>query len=65
MFLTSLATFICQKALHFANFSNFSFGEDENSLTFLQKLTAHRRYIESKLVTITTRFIQGMFHFLF
>ncbi|VDN19099.1 unnamed protein product [Gongylonema pulchrum] len=41
------------------------FGEDENSLSFLQKLTAHRRYIESKLVTITTRFIQGISYHIF
>ncbi|VDN06515.1 unnamed protein product [Thelazia callipaeda] len=36
------------------------FGVDEGSLSFLQKLTAHRRYIESKLVTIASRFIQAI-----
>ncbi|KAL3990942.1 Vacuolar sorting protein 9 (VPS9) domain family protein [Acanthocheilonema viteae] len=36
------------------------FGEDENSLTFLQKLTVHRRYVESKLVSIANRFIRAI-----
>uniref|UniRef100_A0A915PJN7 Ras-GAP domain-containing protein n=1 Tax=Setaria digitata TaxID=48799 RepID=A0A915PJN7_9BILA len=36
------------------------FGEDENSLAFLQKLTAHRRYIETKLVSIASRFIRAI-----
>ncbi|KAM3727713.1 GTPase-activating protein and VPS9 domain-containing protein [Dirofilaria immitis] len=36
------------------------FGEDENSLTFLQKLTAHRRYVESKLVSVANRFIRAI-----
>uniref|UniRef100_A0AAF5PMS4 Receptor-mediated endocytosis protein 6 n=1 Tax=Wuchereria bancrofti TaxID=6293 RepID=A0AAF5PMS4_WUCBA len=36
------------------------FGEDENSLTFLQNLTAHRRYIESKLVSVANRFIRAI-----
>uniref|UniRef100_F1KQR4 Receptor-mediated endocytosis protein 6 n=1 Tax=Ascaris suum TaxID=6253 RepID=F1KQR4_ASCSU len=36
------------------------FGEDENSLSYLQKLTAHRRVIESKLIAISTRFVQGV-----
>uniref|UniRef100_A0A158Q7R7 Ras-GAP domain-containing protein n=1 Tax=Elaeophora elaphi TaxID=1147741 RepID=A0A158Q7R7_9BILA len=36
------------------------FGEDENSLIFLQKLTLHRRFIESKLVSIANRFIRAI-----
>ncbi|CAG9531443.1 unnamed protein product [Cercopithifilaria johnstoni] len=36
------------------------FGDDENSLTFLQKLTVHRRYVESKLVSIANRFIRAI-----
>uniref|UniRef100_A0A183TWS9 Ras-GAP domain-containing protein n=1 Tax=Toxocara canis TaxID=6265 RepID=A0A183TWS9_TOXCA len=36
------------------------FGEDENSLSYLQKLTAHRKTIESKLIAISTRFVRGI-----
>uniref|UniRef100_A0A8R1TQ67 Receptor-mediated endocytosis protein 6 n=1 Tax=Onchocerca volvulus TaxID=6282 RepID=A0A8R1TQ67_ONCVO len=36
------------------------FGEDENSLTFLQKLTTHRRYVESKLISVANRFIRAI-----
>lgn len=38
------------------------FGDDENSFSYLQKLTAHRRVIEFKLKAITSRFIQGITH---
>ncbi|VDK53186.1 unnamed protein product [Anisakis simplex] len=36
------------------------FGEDENSLSYLQRLSAHRKVIESKLIAISTRFVQGI-----
>ncbi|MFH4979772.1 hypothetical protein AB6A40_006481 [Gnathostoma spinigerum] len=36
------------------------FGEDENSLSYLQRLTAHRKIIESKLISIGNRFINGI-----